>query len=135
MKIFKWVSIMLYERIQGLCKNHGISIPKLEDELGFGGGTISKWKTSSPGSDKLVKVAIYFRVSTDYLLGLNNGMQCSEAEGEILLLFRDLNPTGQGIAIGQVKSLTEQKALRSEIHNADADFKADKEKTEAESAS
>jgi len=61
---------MLVERIRKLCNSHGISIPKLEDSLGFGAGTISKWKKSAPGSDKLLKVAEYFQVSTDYLLGV-----------------------------------------------------------------
>lgn len=124
---------MVYEKIQSLCKEQGISIPKLEDKLGFGGGTISRWKTSSPGSDKLVKVALYFHVSTDYLLGLHNEMQYSEAERQILLLFKVLNPTGQGIAIAQVKSLTEQEALWSEKFKTDA-AKAEKEKITNESA-
>ena len=63
---------MLTEKIKELCKAHGISVPKLEDALGFGAGTISKWKTSSPSAEKIKKVAEYFHVSTDYLLNVDN---------------------------------------------------------------
>lgn len=59
----------LYLNIKDLAKNHKISLSQLERELGFGNGTISSWKKSAPSSDKLEKVADYFHVSTDYLLG------------------------------------------------------------------
>lgn len=71
------------KRIQGIKKNHSIvktikllctdkdiSIPKLEKELGFGNGAIYNWDESSPSADKIVKVADYFKVSANYLLGL-----------------------------------------------------------------
>lgn len=59
---------MLVETIKMLCRAHGISVPKLEDKLGFGGGTISKWSKSSPSVDKLQKIAEYFQVTVDDLL-------------------------------------------------------------------
>ena len=37
--------------------------------MGFGNGTIVKWDKASPNSEKLSKVADYFHVSVDYLLG------------------------------------------------------------------
>lgn len=60
---------MLKERIRELCKLKGTSIPKLELELGLSSGSISKWGKSSPKAENLVKVANYFNVSVDYLLG------------------------------------------------------------------
>jgi len=59
---------MLVETIKMLCRAHGISVPKLEDKLGFGGGTISKWNKSSPSVDKLRRVAEYFQLTVDDLL-------------------------------------------------------------------
>lgn len=56
------------ERIQELCKEQGTNPSKLEIELNFGKGTLYKWDKSSPNTDKLTKVADYFKVSTDYLL-------------------------------------------------------------------
>jgi len=56
-------------RIKDLCVNKDSSFAKLERELGFGNGTIRNWDKNSPSVDKLQKVANYFMVSTDYLLG------------------------------------------------------------------
>uniref|UniRef100_UPI0013E0E79A helix-turn-helix domain-containing protein n=1 Tax=Veillonella caviae TaxID=248316 RepID=UPI0013E0E79A len=60
---------MIKERIQELAAKKNISLTKLEESLGFGNGTITKWNASTPKVDKLNKVAQYFNVSTDYLIG------------------------------------------------------------------
>ena len=61
---------ILYLRIKELCSKKGITISKLESDLGFGNASIKKWeRVSSPSVDKIVKVASYFDVSVDYLLG------------------------------------------------------------------
>ena len=60
---------MLFERVKELCKKRGISISELENRIGFGKNSIYKWKTQSPKRETLQKVADYFHVSTDYLLG------------------------------------------------------------------
>lgn len=73
----------IYQKIQLLCKRNGISIAKLESDLGFSSSSIKKWCNSSPTADKIKKVAIYFEVSTDYLLGI------SEIESPISELFID----------------------------------------------
>ena len=59
----------LKDRIRALANARGMSLPMLEAELGFGNGTIVKWDKASPNSEKLSKVADYFHVSVDYLLG------------------------------------------------------------------
>lgn len=59
----------ILKKIQELCKERGTNPSKLELELGFGKGTLYKWDKSSPSTDKLSKVADYFGVSIDYLLG------------------------------------------------------------------
>lgn len=60
----------LYERIRKLCEERGITISKLESECGFSNSTIKKWQSiSTPGVDKVIAVAKYFGVSTDYILG------------------------------------------------------------------
>lgn len=61
---------ILYQRIKELCYRHDITIASLESTLGFGNASIKKWgKSSSPSIDKIVKVATYFDVSIDYLMG------------------------------------------------------------------
>lgn len=59
----------MYEKIEQLCVNKKITIGRLENELGFGKGTVSKWRGSSPSVWNLKKVADYFDVSIDYLVG------------------------------------------------------------------
>ena len=59
----------IVDRIKELCTAKGTDITNLERDLGLGKSTISKWKNSSPKSDSLQKIADYFHVTTDYLLG------------------------------------------------------------------
>mgnify|MGYP000956171022 FL=1 len=58
----------LVDKIRMLANQQDMSIPDLELKLGMGNGTISRWRTGSPNTDKLRKVADYFHVSLDYLL-------------------------------------------------------------------
>lgn len=58
----------VFERIENLRKSTGISQGKLEKELGFSNGSISKWKHSTPKYDRLQKIADYFGVTIDYLM-------------------------------------------------------------------
>lgn len=58
----------MVKKIKALCQQSGISIAALEKNIGLGNGTISKWETSSPQVDKLLKVANFFNVSVEYLL-------------------------------------------------------------------
>lgn len=58
----------VFERIEELRKSKKISQGKLEKELGFSNGSISKWKTSTPNSERLQKLADYFGVSSEYLM-------------------------------------------------------------------
>jgi len=59
----------LVVRIRALCKENGISMRKLERENSFGNGLVSKWSNSSPSVAYLQRVATYFGVSINYLLG------------------------------------------------------------------
>lgn len=61
---------IIFTRIKELCEKRGISINKLESEVGMSQYSITRWKSSnSPTVDKLLRVAQYFRVSLDYLVG------------------------------------------------------------------
>ena len=57
--------LTLVDKIRALAKQHDMSLPQLEIELGLGNGTISRWKTSSPNTDKLLKIAKFFHVSRE----------------------------------------------------------------------
>lgn len=59
----------LVERIKLLASEKKMTISELERKTNLGNGTISRWNSRVPGVDKLSKVADYFDVSVDYLLG------------------------------------------------------------------
>ena len=59
----------IVDKIRALCSERTITIAELERNLGLGAGTVSRWDARVSGIDKVQKVAEYFDVSTDYLLG------------------------------------------------------------------
>ncbi|MFI3939710.1 helix-turn-helix transcriptional regulator [Vagococcus fluvialis] len=62
----------LYEKIKELATKKKLSIRQLEEKMEYGNGTIRRWENSKPSVDKVEKVADYFNVSVDYLLGREN---------------------------------------------------------------
>ena len=60
---------MLLDRIKILLKERSMTLAELERKLNFRNGSMSRWNKSTPSGDKIQKVADYFNVSTDYLLG------------------------------------------------------------------
>lgn len=62
----------LYSRIKGLADSKKVSIAELERKTGISNGQIRHWTDRSPKAENLQKVADYFSVSTDYLLGRND---------------------------------------------------------------
>lgn len=59
---------MIYENVVRLCRETGISVAKLEREVGVGNATIRGWEKSSPTVDRLKLVADFFDVTVDELL-------------------------------------------------------------------
>ncbi|GIP63313.1 transcriptional regulator [Virgibacillus pantothenticus] len=58
-----------FDRVKKLCEEQKISVVELEEKLGFGRNSLYSWKRKIPNGANLKKVADYFDVSTDYLLG------------------------------------------------------------------
>ena len=58
-----------FEKIKELADKQGISLNMLEEKLGFSRNTIYNMKKSTPNVERVSKIADYFNVSTDYLLG------------------------------------------------------------------
>lgn len=61
----------IVRKVQMLCSENNITLTSLERELEFSKSSISRWESNSPSVDKVIKVAQYFKVSADYLLGLS----------------------------------------------------------------
>ncbi|EJR53911.1 XRE family transcriptional regulator [Bacillus cereus] len=58
-----------FDRVKKLAEEQKISISELERQLDMGKNSLYRWKKQTPSSDTIQKVADYFKVSTDYLLG------------------------------------------------------------------
>ena len=59
----------LVNRIKMLCAKQHISLHRLEMTIGFSKSSISKWDVNAPSVEKVLRVAEYFNVSMDFLLG------------------------------------------------------------------
>lgn len=58
-----------FDRIKKLAEKRGKSLPTVSADLNFSDNLFYRWKTSNPKATDLAKVADYFHVSVDYLLG------------------------------------------------------------------
>lgn len=63
---------MFYDRFKQLCEKKGVSCNKAAIEIGLSNATPTKWKKTgaTPVGETLDRIAAYFDVSTDFLLGI-----------------------------------------------------------------
>lgn len=80
----------IIDRIKELAAEQRISLAELERRTGLSSGSITKWGKSSPSIDKLQKVADYFGVTTDFLIG-RNVISSNDSNPEAELLAAHLN--------------------------------------------
>jgi transcriptional regulator with XRE-family HTH domain len=73
---------MLVKRIRNLCSSRNLTFAELERILDFSNGQIRRWEKTKPGIDKVQKVADYFDVSVDFLLGREKDSYKGEKEPE-----------------------------------------------------
>ncbi len=61
---------MNYDRFESLCKNGATSPTVLVEKFDLSRGNLNSWrKGGNPSTEVLIKLADYFDVSVDYLLG------------------------------------------------------------------
>ncbi len=60
-----------YQIFISLCKNKGVSPSRAAEACGINRSNVSNWKNNgyTPRGDALQRIADYFNISTDYLLG------------------------------------------------------------------
>lgn len=65
---------MFGKRLQELRKEYGLNQKDFAKAIGYSQSQISQWETSvnEPTASALTKIADYFSVSVDYLLGRND---------------------------------------------------------------
>ena len=74
---------IILNRIQFLCKINDTNVKRLEEALGFANGTIGRWGKSIPSSDSVQKIADYFDVSIDFLMGRTDNMTSHRIDSEM----------------------------------------------------
>lgn len=70
----------LYERVHRLAEKQGLSDFDLSLKLGLSRNAVYSWQKSSPKTETLEKVAEFFSVSTDYLLGRSDFSSSAQNE-------------------------------------------------------
>jgi transcriptional regulator with XRE-family HTH domain len=75
---------MFYDVFAELCEKRGIKPSKAAEECGINKSNVSNWKNNGyvPRGDALNKIADYFCVSTDYLLGNEQKEKPAQAQAE-----------------------------------------------------
>ncbi len=89
---------MLNERIKELRQSYQLNQVELAKVLNVSKQCVSNWENDNvlPSIEMLIKIAKYFNVSTDYLLGLEDGNKISvkglsdKEIAHIKLLIQDL---------------------------------------------
>lgn len=77
------------ERVKSICKEKKIPISKLERDLGYSNGYIGQLRKGVFPTDRLVDIANYLNVSTDYLLTGEETKKAPTQEGEREITFDD----------------------------------------------
>ena len=106
---------MFWKIFAELCSNKGVSANAVAKELGIASGTVTAWKSGRvPHHGTLIKIADYFGVSVDYLLGKTEQKEKPTAKGgepndvlfnEAAALMERLSPEAQDEAMRYLRYL------------------------------
>lgn len=81
----------LTSRIKRLADQKKITIAEVERNTGISNGQIRRWDNSSPKIENIQKVADFFDVSTDYLIGRTENPRMDDFDSQNLssqIMFR-----------------------------------------------
>lgn len=97
-----------FERVRELAKKQGLSINQLEDKLNFGKNSLYGLKKSNPNSKIIEKIADYFNVSTDYLLGRTDNPRIASDDTASEYTTEDLRKMARNAKTFDGKPLTDE---------------------------
>jgi transcriptional regulator with XRE-family HTH domain len=115
------LTFVFYDLYSKLCKVKGVSLSKAAESMGLSRTSVVKWKAGSvPTGVTLNKIATYFNVSVDYLLGndqkekpAQNNVQVRDEHDNIVVLDDETRNL-----IDSLRSKPEMKMLFSVSKNA-----------------
>mgnify|MGYP003608032965 CR=1 FL=1 len=80
-----------FERIKDLAKKRGISLQNVATDLGFSVNYMYSLKTKkTPSAEHIAKIADYFNVSTDYLLGRTDNPRIATKDDTAGIDFKEI---------------------------------------------
>ena len=96
---------MLGKKLKELRFRRGITQAEFARDLGVSQQAVGGWEVnrSEPSFDTLTRIANYFNVSTDFLLGKETTKD--DAENALLDGYRQLNTDGQKLILTMIDSL------------------------------
>ena len=107
---------MFYENVQNLCKEHKTNITRMSKDIGLSNAAAASWRKGSiPKGETLQKIADYFGVTMDSLLGeFNPGTIHASGKAVAMQGNTAHNMTGQSNiqTAGETLSEMEKELLR-----------------------
>ena len=93
------------DKLRALIEERNITQKRAAQELNIAPSTMGGYVqgTSEPDFETLKRIALYFNVSTDYLLDIPNKHTKDSRENELLRIFRSLSEEQKSIFIEQGK--------------------------------
>lgn len=100
--------MFFWDKFYDLCLFNHLKPNPVGKELGVSSATLTKWKNGTiPNCETLIKIADYFNVSTDYLLGREKDTASVADAGlkQIIDSYATLNTAGKAKAVDYMKDL------------------------------
>ena len=110
---------MDYATFAALLKSHNKTITQISKATGIAASTFSDWKSgrSTPKADKIARIADYFSISLDELLGTDSGIRSSDAS------YKNLRAKKMVPVIGTIRAgspiVTDETLLGREFADVD----------------
>lgn len=91
---------MEFSRFEQLLKSHGVTVYQVAKATGIAASTLSDWKNgrSTPKADKLARIAEYFSLTLDELMGTEGGVRAAESS------YRTLRASKMVPVIGVIRA-------------------------------
>ena len=115
---------MFADRLRLLRKEHNLTQVQFAQNLNVANGTVAMWETGKrePDFDTILRIADFFHVSIDYLLGRDKEKPAPTSEGELdktakhfADLVDKLTPDQQQLLLAQLQAWTGQNQRQESV--------------------
>ena len=100
-------------RFKQLCKERRVTQKQALEEMGFHRNAAQRWSEGRPSAEALLKIAEYFGITTDEVLGVENKKTASQAgngnEVEFMELLSMLSPEEQERELAYLREIVRRR--------------------------